>query len=156
MPTTASEEAVEPVIHEPSRTRTTSPPMLLGRKLLKKVATRYDAPSRRIGALYAFDRANHRIVAFNKENGDYLGQYQLTGDSDAWSDLQGLDVLPTADAEAPSTLWWISSNGLNSALLEEAPEETPTVSPGPEPTKAAATPKPKPKPTKKPNKKPRN
>jgi len=40
MPTTASDAVVEPVSREPSRTRTTSPPMLLGRKLLKKVATR--------------------------------------------------------------------------------------------------------------------
>ena len=53
-------------------------------------------PSRRIGALYAFDATNHRVVAFNKSDGKYLGQYQLTGDDDEWSDLQGLDVLPTA------------------------------------------------------------
>ena len=38
--TTASEAVVEPVSRELSRTRTTSPPMLLGRKLLKNVATR--------------------------------------------------------------------------------------------------------------------
>ena len=37
-------------------------------------------PSRRIGALYAFDAANHRIVAFNKSDGKYLGQYRLQGD----------------------------------------------------------------------------
>ncbi len=36
-------------------------------------------PSRRIGALYAFDEANHRIVAFNKSDGKYLGQYRLDG-----------------------------------------------------------------------------
>ena len=68
-------------------------------------------PSRRIGALYAFDATNHRVVAFNKSDGKYLGQYQLTGDDDEWSDLKGLDVLPTAEADAPSTMWWISSNG---------------------------------------------
>ena len=104
-------------------------------------------PSKRIGALYAFDATNHRIVAFDKSDGKYIGQYQLTGDVDQWSDLRGLNVLPTADAEAPSTLWWISSRGLNSALLEEAPEETPVASPGSEPTKAPAR---TPKPTKKP------
>ena len=37
---TASEVVVDPVSRELSRTRMTSPPMLLGRKLLKKVATR--------------------------------------------------------------------------------------------------------------------
>ena len=68
-------------------------------------------PSKRIGALYAFDATNHRVVAFNKSDGKYLGQYQLAGDDDAWSDLKGLDVLPTAEADAPSTMWWISSNG---------------------------------------------
>ena len=105
-------------------------------------------PSQRIGALYAFDATNHRVVAFNKSDGKYLGQYQLTGDDDEWSDLKGLDVLPTAEADAPSTMWWISSKGVNSALLEEAAPETPTASPTPAPTKAPATPKPKP--TKKP------
>ncbi len=107
-------------------------------------------PSKRVGALYAFDAANHRIVTFNKSDGKYLGQYQLTGDDDSWSDLQGIDVLPTADAEAPSTLWWISSKGLNSALLEAAPEPSPSASPGSSPkatpTKAPAK---TPKPTKK-------
>jgi hypothetical protein len=40
MATIASDFVVLPVSAEPSRTRMTSPPMLLGRKLLKKVATR--------------------------------------------------------------------------------------------------------------------
>ncbi len=88
-------------------------------------------------------------MAFNKSDGEYLGQYQLAGGDEGWSDLKGLDVLPTADADAPSTMWWISSDGLHSALLEEAPEETPTASPAPSPTKAA--PAKTPKPTKKPN-----
>ena len=50
MPTTAREAVVDPVSREPSRMRTMSPPMLLGRKLLKKVAIRYEAVSCRIGA----------------------------------------------------------------------------------------------------------
>ena len=49
MATTASEVVVEPVSRELSRTRMTSPPMLLGRKLLKKVATRYEAERWREG-----------------------------------------------------------------------------------------------------------
>jgi hypothetical protein len=104
-------------------------------------------PSKGIGALYAFDALNHRVVAFKKSDGGYLGQYQLSGDDDAWADLQGLDVLPTADGDAPPTMWWISGNGLNSALLEEAPEEVPSASSSPGPTKAPAK---TPKPTKKP------
>ena len=105
-------------------------------------------PSRRVGALYAFDAANHRVVAFNKSDGEFIGQYQLSGGDEAWSDLHGLDVLPVADPDVPSTMWWISSNGLNSALLEEVPEESPSASPAPSPTKAA--PAKTPKPTKKP------
>ena len=104
-------------------------------------------PSRRVGALYAFDAENHRIVAFNKSDGKYLGQYRLQGDDASWADLKGIDVLPVADADAPSTLWWISSKGLNSALLEQAPEPTPSASPGASssakpPVKPAKTPKP--------------
>ena len=104
-------------------------------------------PSRRVGALYAFDAENHRIVAFSKSDGKYLGQYRLQGDDTSWADLKGIDVLPVADADAPSTLWWISSKGLNSALLEQAPEPTPSASPGASssakpPAKPAKTPKP--------------
>jgi len=50
MTTTASDVVVEPVSLLLSRTRMTSPPMLLGRKLLKNVATRYDADSRPMDA----------------------------------------------------------------------------------------------------------
>ena len=78
-------------------------------------------PSKRIGALYAFDATNHRVVAFNKSDGEYLGQYQLAGGDEAWSDLQGLDVLPIADADAPSTMWWISSNGLQQRAARGGP-----------------------------------
>jgi hypothetical protein len=110
-------------------------------------------PSRRVGALYAFDAANHRIVAFNKSDGKYLGQYRLEGEDTSWSDLKGIDVLPTAQADAPPTLWWISDKGLNSALMEQAEAPTPSASPGASPSaKPAVTPKPAktPRPTKKP------
>jgi serine/threonine protein phosphatase PrpC len=104
-------------------------------------------PSKRIGSLYAFDAANHRIVAFNKADGTYVGQYMLVGNDDAWAHLNDFVVLPTADPAVPPTLWWISDNGINSALLQAAPEANPSASPGPSPS---ATPKPKPKPTKTP------
>jgi hypothetical protein len=113
--------------------------------------------SRRKGLLYAFDRINHRIVAFNKGDGSYKEQYQLAGGDAGWSDLQGMVVLPGADAEAPSTLWWISSTGLHSAVLEAAPEApsaspsaSPSIAPSASPAKAAPKPTTKPKPTKKP------
>ncbi|HEY3333621.1 MAG TPA: hypothetical protein VGK16_00180 [Candidatus Limnocylindrales bacterium] len=74
--------------------------------------------SKRNGILYAFDAQNHRVVAFDKGNGKYIEQYRLAAAGDAWSDLRGFVVLPAPDAEAPSTMWWITSTGLHSSLLE--------------------------------------
>ena len=64
MATTAREVVVEPVRRELSRTRMTSPPMLLGRKLLKNWATRYDPDSWASGAVYpwASSSTRHRHV----------------------------------------------------------------------------------------------
>ena len=67
--------------------------------------------SRRNGVLYAFDARNHRVVAFNKADGKYLEQYRPAGGDDAWEDLRGFTVLPAAEADAPSTMWWISRDG---------------------------------------------
>jgi hypothetical protein len=105
--------------------------------------------SKRNGLLYAFDRTNSRIVAFNKGNGDFAGQYLLADGSTAWRDLQDLVVLPGADSEAPATAWWISGDALHSTTLVEAegPAATPTPSP---PPKAAPTRTPKPKKTPRP------
>jgi hypothetical protein len=103
-----------------------------------------------IGNLYAFDRTNHRIVAFAKSNGNYVEQYQLEGDDTAWAGLRDFVVLPGADADAPKTVWWLSDTGLHTAVLEQA--EGPVATPTPRPE---ATAKPTPKPTKKPAKTPK-
>ena len=84
-----------------------------------------------IGSLYAFDQANQRIVAFNKSNGDYVAQYLLENGGAGWADLRDFVVLPGADADAPNTAWWISDDGLHTAVLEQA--EAPVASPGPSP-----------------------
>jgi hypothetical protein len=81
-------------------------------------------PSRRSGALYAFDTTNHRVVAFSKADGSYIAQYRLAGGDDGWSDLQGMVVLPGPDVSTPSTLWWVSSTGLHTATLQAAPDTT--------------------------------
>ena len=104
--------------------------------------------SKRAGRLYAFDRTNHRIVAFNKADGKYVEQYLLADGDQGWRDLRDMVVLPGADAEAPATAWWISSTGLHSVVLTpaEGPAATPTPAPTatPAPTKKPAkTPKPK-------------
>ena len=112
-------------------------------------------PNRRKGLLYAFDRINQRIVAFNKADGTYKEQYTLAGDSRAWADLRGMLVIPGADEEAPATLWWASSTGLHSAVLAPeagGPGASPTASPEPSASSDATTPTPtkKPKATPKP------
>jgi hypothetical protein len=105
-------------------------------------------PAKGFGTLYAFDAANRRVVAFDKKDGGYLGQYLLAGDDPAWSGLRGFEVLPRADAEAPATMWWISSTGLHSAVLEAAPDDA-TASPSPSPSLTA-------EPTRKPTKTPKS
>ena len=99
--------------------------------------------SRRKGPLYAFDRTNHRIVAFSKADGSYIEQYQLANDDQAWAGLRGMVVLPGADATSPATLWWISDSGLSSAVLQAAPDGT-SASPTPTPTATATGPTPTP------------
>jgi len=111
--------------------------------------------SRRDGTLYAFDRINHRVVAFNKGDGAYLAQYQLAGGNEGWSDLKGMVIMPGADLEAPVTMWWISSTGLHSSVLEAVPDAS-TASPSPGPSASAAAPAtPAPTKTPKPKKTPR-
>jgi hypothetical protein len=90
------------------------------------------------------------VVAFSKATGDYVAQYRPAAGSAPWTDLRGMVVLPGADDSAPATLWWISSTGLYSAVLESAlpdggpsaspgasPEATPEASPGASPRRTA-------------------
>jgi hypothetical protein len=103
--------------------------------------------SRRNGIIYAYDARNHRVVAFNKADGKYLEQYLPAGDEDAWDDLRGFVVLPAPEADAPSTMWWISSTGLHSSLLEAVSDSTASPAPSDEASpdatpKATKTPKP--------------
>jgi hypothetical protein len=108
--------------------------------------------SKRDGLLYAYDRENARLVAFDKASGDYVAQFRLVGDNPGWKDLQGMVIMPGADAETPATMWWIDSKGLYAATLVEASEPLPTASPSASPT---AEPTATPKPTKKPKKTPK-
>ena len=110
--------------------------------------------SRRAGALYAFDTVNHRVVALNKADGAYLGQYRLAGGDGGWTDLRGLVVLPALDATMAPTLWWISATGFHAASLEAVPDAGgPSASPTP-PASPATSPKASPAKTPKPTKKP--
>jgi hypothetical protein len=110
------------------------------------------SPSKRVGTMYAFDRANSRIVAFSKDKGDYLEQYLLADGDRGWGDLRDMVVVPGADEASPATVWWISGHALHSAVL--APAEGPAATPSPTPSPTAA-PTPKPTKTPKPKKTPK-
>jgi hypothetical protein len=106
---------------------------------------------RREGDIYALDKPNARIIAIDKSNGKFAGQFRLADEPQAWSDLRAMYVVPGTEADAP-TLFWASSDGINQAALVAAPEAggpgaTPAASPGASPS---GTVRATPKPTKKP------
>jgi hypothetical protein len=77
---------------------------------------------RREGTVYAYDQPNARLVAYDKDNGDYVGQYRLSGDTEAWSGLRGLYVLPGSE-DVPPTVVWLSRAGVHQAILVAAPDD---------------------------------
>jgi hypothetical protein len=98
------------------------------------------AGERRVGNVYAFDKPNSRIIALDKTDGTYRGQYRLAGGAEDWSDLRAMYVIPGIE-EAPPTLVWLSENAVHQAVLEAvpdvAPEATPEASPSAEPNASA-------------------
>lgn len=73
--------------------------------------------SRRKGPMYAFDATNQRLVAINKLDGAYLGQFQLEAADPSWNGLVDMVVRPPTDETGPATMWWISPTGLHSVEL---------------------------------------
>jgi hypothetical protein len=102
---------------------------------------------RRTGNVYAYDRANARIVALDKADGTYRAQYRLAGGATDWSDLRGMYILPGIE-EAPPTVVWLSKDGIHQALLEAVPDEpaadAPSAAPGPSDGAASEEPSPTP------------
>ncbi len=107
----------------------------------------------RTGEIYGYDGPNRRIVALDKANGNYKAQYRLAAGAPDWSDLRAMYILAGADG-APSTLVWLSRDGINQAVLVAVPDAdaqpTPSVQPIASPSATAKPPKATPKPTKKP------
>jgi len=104
---------------------------------------------RRAGLIYAYDKPNGRVVALDKLNGKYSAQYRLAGGLKDWSDMRAMYVVAGAE-DAPSTLVWLSANGINEAVLVAVPDSGPTPSASPSAAPSTAPPKATPKPTKKP------
>ncbi len=101
-------------------------------------------PARREGQIYAFDKANRRIVAVAKVDGKYVAQYRLAGDVPHWDDLRAMYIIPGVDPE-PSTLVWMSAAGVHQAILVAVPDGGPTANPSGSPGPSGpveATPKP--------------
>jgi hypothetical protein len=113
--------------------------------------------SKGTGTLYAWDSQNHRVVAFSKNGGKYLAQYVPVSGGVTWNDLQDIDVLPALGTDVPSTMWWVTTNGVYTSLLQDAqPVPTPSASPSSSPTpSSSAKPGKSPKPSAKPSSKPK-
>jgi hypothetical protein len=90
------------------------------------------AGERRQGTVYAFDRENARILAFEKSNGDFVAQYRLPADDDSWEGLLAMYALPGLE-EAPDTLVWLSETGVHQVVLQAAPEPGASPSPSADP-----------------------
>src|SRR6185312_56776 len=85
---------------------------------------------RREGEILGYDKPNGRIVALAKVDGAYHTQYRLAGGLPDWSDLRGMYVVTGGEGQ-PSTLIWLSSDGINQATLVAVPGTTagPSASP---------------------------
>ena len=105
--------------------------------------------ARRLGEILGYDQPNGRIVAIGKSDGAYHAQYRLAGGLHDWSDVRGMYVVTGGEGE-PSTLVWLSSDGINQAVLVAVPGANPGPSGSPSSNPSGSPLKTTPKPSKKP------
>jgi hypothetical protein len=103
---------------------------------------------RRTGEIYGFDAPNDRIIALDKVDGTYRTQYRLAGGATDWSDLRAMYVVAGLD-QAPSTVIWMSRDGVHEAVLVAVPDDQTQPSPSVQPSASSPPVKATPKPTKK-------
>jgi hypothetical protein len=94
---------------------------------------------KRIGLLYAWDRANGRVVGIDKAKGTFVEQYRLAGGNPGLADVRGMYVVAGSEAGAPTTLLWATKDMVFSAVLEAVPD-VPTGSPRPSGSAGPSTP----------------
>ena len=87
------------------------------------------ATEKRVGLLYAWDRANGRVVGIDKARGTFTEQYRLIGGNPALADVRGMYVIAGVDG-GPATLIWATKDVVHSAILEAVPDR-PAPSAGP-------------------------
>jgi hypothetical protein len=78
-----------------------------------------------VGALYAYDHQNERVVAFDKGSGSYREQYVIAGGGAGFADVRGMYVLPPL-GQAPATLVWVDAHAVHQAALVPAPTASPS------------------------------
>ena len=111
------------------------------------------------GTLYAWDTQNDRVVAYSKNGGKYVAQYEAVAGGVTWADLQDIEILPTLGTDVPASMWWVSSNAFYTSTLVDV-QPTPTPSPSASPSSSpvpssSAKPGKSPKPTTKPGSSPK-
>jgi hypothetical protein len=79
------------------------------------------ASDKRTGVLYAYDKANARVVAIDKAKGTYIEQYRLAGKAPGWEDIRGMYVVLGGE-DTPATLVWANNQGIYSSILEAVPD----------------------------------
>jgi hypothetical protein len=89
---------------------------------------------RTLGRMYGWDDRSGRIVAFTKDDGDYVEQYRAAGPR-GWDDLRGFYIVAGIE-DAPATIVWIERDRVLSALLEAplaggSPRPSSSASPSP-------------------------
>ena len=87
-------------------------------------------PARREGQIFALDKPNRRVIALTKVDGKYIAQYRLAGNAPDWDDMRAMYIIPGVDPE-PSTLVWMSRDGVHQAILVAVPDVGPVVVPSP-------------------------
>jgi hypothetical protein len=87
----------------------------------------------REGLVYAYDKANARIIAIDKAKGTFVEQYRLAGGVTGWEDLRAFYVVPGPTPDAPTTMIWATKDAVMSTTLEAVPDVPP---PSPSPSAA--------------------
>ena len=90
------------------------------------------------GRVYTYDPESARVIAHEKQDGRFVGQYRLADDP-GWAIVRGMYVIAGVE-EAPATLVWLSVDGVHQAVLVAAPEPdgpSPDASGSPGPSGAA-------------------
>jgi hypothetical protein len=93
--------------------------------------------------MYAWDKANQRVLVLDKtdRDGKVIAQYRLPAGNDGWADVRSMYVVGSGD-ETP-TIVWMDRSSIHFSLLEpvsdgpspspggSAPASDPSGSPGP-------------------------